>query len=46
MVVKQDLDKLLIVGFIAPVEEATWLSHCGGIEKKWEASNLGGFPKI
>jgi hypothetical protein len=24
--VKQDLDKLLAVGFIAPMEEATWLS--------------------
>jgi hypothetical protein len=25
-IVKQDIDKLLIVGFIKPVEEATWLS--------------------
>jgi hypothetical protein len=21
-------------------------SHCGGIEKEWEAPNLNGFPKI
>jgi hypothetical protein len=25
-VIKQDLDKLLSVGFIAPVEEVNWLS--------------------
>ncbi len=26
VIVKQDINKLLIVGFIKPVEEATWLS--------------------
>jgi hypothetical protein len=25
-IVKQDLDKLLIAGFIAPMEEVSWLS--------------------
>jgi hypothetical protein len=34
------------MGFIVPMEEATWLSHCGDIEKEWEALNSHGFPKI
>jgi len=27
IVIKHDIDKLLIVGFIQSIEEATWLSH-------------------
>jgi len=47
MVMKQDLDKLLIAGFIVPMEEATWLSPiCGGTKKEREALNLHGFSKI
>ncbi len=42
-VVKYDLDKLLVVGFIALVEEATWLSLFVVVPKKWQASNLRGF---
>ncbi len=32
--IKQDIDKLLIIGFIQPIEEATWLSHTMVIPKK------------
>jgi len=32
--VKQDLDKLLAMGFIAPMEEATWLSSIVVVPKK------------
>jgi hypothetical protein len=34
VVVKQDLDKLLIAGFITLVEEATWLSPIVVVTKK------------
>jgi hypothetical protein len=27
VVVKHDIDKLLVAKFIQPVEEATWLNH-------------------
>ncbi len=33
-VIKQDLDKLLVVGFIQPVEQATWLSLTVVVLKK------------
>ncbi len=33
-VVKQNLDKLLVARFIAPVEEATWLSSIMVVLKK------------
>jgi len=32
--IKHDIDKLLIVGFIQPIEEATWLSPIVIIPKK------------
>jgi hypothetical protein len=32
--VKHDIDKLLVVGFIQPVEEATWLSPIVIVLKK------------
>ncbi len=32
--VKQDINKLLIIGFIEYVEEATWLSHIVVVPKK------------
>ncbi len=34
VVVKQDLDKLLVVGFITLVEEVTWLSSIVVVPKK------------
>jgi hypothetical protein len=34
VVVKQDLDKLLVVGFIILVEEVTWLSSIVVVPKK------------
>ncbi len=34
VIVKQDIDKLLIIGFIQPIEEATWLSPTMVIPKK------------
>jgi hypothetical protein len=34
MVVKEDLDKLLVVRFIVPMEEATWLSPVVVVLKK------------
>ncbi len=34
VVVKQDLDKLLTIGFTTPVEEATWLSPIVVVSKK------------
>jgi hypothetical protein len=34
VVMKQDLDKLLVVGFIVLVEEATWLSSIVVVLKK------------
>jgi hypothetical protein len=44
---KQNLDKLLGMGFIIPMEEVTWLSPIyGGTKKEWEALNLHGFLKI
>ncbi len=33
-IVKQDIDKLLVVGFIKPIEEATWLSRIVVVLKK------------
>ncbi len=33
-IVKQDIDKLLVVGFIEYVEKATWLSHIVIVLKK------------
>jgi len=45
-VVKHDLDKLLVVGFIVLVEEATWLSPIMVVLKKTKTSNLHGFSKI
>jgi hypothetical protein len=38
--VKQDLDKLLAVGFIAPMEEATWLSLIVVVSKKNDKSRI------
>jgi len=35
-IVKQDIDKLLVVGFIKPYEEATWLSPIVVVPKKNE----------
>jgi len=34
VIVKQDIDKLLIIGFIQPIKEATWLSPTMVIPKK------------
>jgi hypothetical protein len=34
VVVKQDLDKLLVAGFIVLMEEATWLSSIVVVPKK------------
>jgi hypothetical protein len=31
---KQDIEKLLVVGFIKPIEEATWLSPIVVVPKK------------
>jgi hypothetical protein len=33
-IVKQDLDMLLTVGFIVPMEKATWLSSIMVVSKK------------
>jgi hypothetical protein len=33
-VIKHEIDKLLAIGFIQPVEEATWLSHIMAMPKK------------
>jgi hypothetical protein len=38
IVVKHDLDKLLNVGFIAPMEEASWLSPIVVVPKKMASS--------
>ncbi len=37
VVVKQDLDKLLTTSFIAPMEEATWLSPIMVVPKKMDS---------
>ncbi len=34
VVIKQDIDKLLVVGFIQPIKEATWLSPIVIVPKK------------
>jgi hypothetical protein len=34
VIVKQDIDKLLTIGFIQPIEKATWLSPTMVIPKK------------
>ncbi len=45
-IVKQDIDKLLVVRFIQYVEEATWLSPIVVIpKKKWQIENLYRFQK-
>jgi hypothetical protein len=36
IIVKYDIDKLLVVGFIKPIEEATWLSPIIVVPKKNE----------
>jgi hypothetical protein len=46
-IVKQDIDKLLVVGFIKLIEEATWLSPIVVMLKKiWKTNNLCRFKKI
>jgi hypothetical protein len=39
-IVKQDLDKLLVMGFIALMEEATWLSPIVVVPKKNETLQI------
>ncbi len=42
--VKQDIDKLLTLGFIQSMEEATGLSSIAiSTKAKWEVHNLCGF---
>jgi hypothetical protein len=43
IVVKQDLDKLLNVGFITPIERASWFTNCCYIEKERQVLNLHEF---
>ncbi len=47
IVVKQDINKLLAVGFIKSIEKATWLSPIVVVPKeKWQAENLYRFQKL
>jgi hypothetical protein len=46
VIVKQDINKLLAVGFIKPVEEVIWLSPIMVVPKKnCEVMNLCGLKK-
>jgi hypothetical protein len=46
VIVKQDINKLLTVGFIKRVEEVSWLFPIMVIpKKKWEVMNLCGFKE-
>lgn len=46
-IMKQDLDKLLATGFIAPIEETSWLSSIIVVPKKeWKDMHLCGFLTI
>ncbi len=44
-IVKHDIDKLLVVGFIKLVEEAAWLSPIVVVPKKRKTYNLCGLQK-
>ncbi len=47
IVVKQDINKLLAVGFIKSIKKATWLSPIVVVPKeKWQAENLYRFQKL
>jgi hypothetical protein len=47
VVVKHDIDKLLVARFIQPIEETRWLSPIVVIPKKnWKFENLCGFQKV
>jgi hypothetical protein len=46
VVVKQDLDKLIAMGFITLVEEATWLSPIVVLPKKLTSSKFVWISKI
>ncbi len=44
--IKQNIDKLLAIGFIEYVEETTWLfTHNNNTKKKWQVKNLYRFQK-
>jgi hypothetical protein len=46
VIVKQDINKLLDVGFIKLIEEVIWLSPIMVLpKKKWEVMNLCGFKE-
>jgi hypothetical protein len=45
-IVKHDIDKLLVVGFIKLIDEATWLSPIVVMLKKNGKLNLYGLQKI
>jgi len=47
-IVKQNINKLLTIGFIKPIEEAIWLSPIMVVpkKKKWEVKNLCGFKEV
>ncbi len=47
VIVKQNINKLLAIGFIQPIEEVSWLFPIMVIpKKKWEVMNLCGFKEV
>ena len=46
LMVKEELDKLLEVGFIYPVPHNEWVfSHCDGSQEEWEDPDLSRFQE-